>query len=434
MEVMLESQPRDGDSASFWNNPVAWFREKNLGRQYWTFFAVAFFFDAGFSIYVFLFNLYLLDVHFNERAIGLIGGAMMLGSLAGLLPAGALARKFGIKPLLFFCLTAAPLLSATRAMWMWEPAQIGLGFITGVAMCGWGVCFLPAIARLTTEKNRTSGFTLIFSASLATAAIGGVICGYLQQWAGRAGLTMQPAEVKRLILLASCATAALGLIPALRLRLPAILEDDIAPEFQELHRRWFDDWKMSPFLLRFLPLMAAWSAVLASFTPFANIYLSRDLNIPITQIGLIFSTVQIVQFSLGLFAPFIFRAVGLVNGIVAMQIFAAATLALLAGTRNSKLAIGLYLVFAAVQWMCAPGLYNLLMNETPDKDRSTASAMTMFSSSLAGSGATAGAGILFTRFGYPPVLVAIATLAVSVAVLFRLLMRHSISPDLNVQS
>jgi len=431
---MLESQPRDGDSASFWNNPVAWFREKNLGRQYWTFFAVAFFFDAGFSIYVFLFNLYLLDVHFNERAIGLIGGAMMLGSLAGLLPAGALARKFGIKPLLFFCLTAAPLLSATRAMWMWEPAQIGLGFITGVAMCGWGVCFLPAIARLTTEKNRTSGFTLIFSASLATAAIGGVICGYLQQWAGRAGLTMQPAEVKRLILLASCATAALGLIPALRLRLPAILEDDIAPEFQELHRRWFDDWKMSPFLLRFLPLMAAWSAVLASFTPFANIYLSRDLNIPITQIGLIFSTVQIVQFSLGLFAPFIFRAVGLVNGIVAMQIFAAATLALLAGTRNSKLAIGLYLVFAAVQWMCAPGLYNLLMNETPDKDRSTASAMTMFSSSLAGSGATAGAGILFTRFGYPPVLVAIATLAVSVAVLFRLLMRHSISPDLNVQS
>jgi MFS family permease len=434
VEVMLDSQPRDGDSASFWNNPVAWFREKNLGRQYWTFFAVAFFFDAGFSIYVFLFNLYLLDVHFNERAIGLIGGAMMLGSLAGLLPAGALARKFGIKPLLFFCLTTAPLLSAARAMWMWEPAQIGLGFITGVAMCGWGVCFLPAVARLTTENNRTSAFTLIFSASLATAAIGGVICGYLQQWAGRAGLTMQPAEVKRLILLASCATAALGLIPALRLRLPAILEDDIAPEFQELHRRWFDDWKMSPFLLRFLPLMAAWSAVLASFTPFANIYLSRDLNIPITQIGLIFSTVQIVQFSLGLFAPFIFRAVGLVNGIVAMQIFAAATLALLAGTRNSKLAIGLYLVFAAVQWMCAPGLYNLLMNETPDKDRSTASAMTMFSSSLAGSGATAGAGILFTRFGYPPVLVAIATLAVSVAVLFRLLMRHSISPDLNVQS
>lgn len=434
MEVMLESQPRDGDSASFWNNPVAWFREKNLGRQYWTFFAVAFFFDAGFSIYVFLFNLYLLDVHFNERAIGLIGGAMMLGSLAGLLPAGALARKFGIKPLLFFCLTAAPLLSATRAVWIWEPAQIGLGFITGVAMCGWGVCFLPAVARLTTEKNRTSAFTLIFSASLATAAIGGVICGYLQQWVGRAGLTMQPAEVKRVILLASCATAALGLIPALRLRLPAILEDEIAPEFQELRRRWFDDWKMSPFLLRFLPLMAAWSAVLASFTPFANIYLSRDLNIPITQIGLIFSTVQIVQFSLGLFAPFIFRAVGLVNGIVAMQIFAAATLALLAGTRNSKLAIALYLVFAAVQWMCAPGLYNLLMNETPDKDRSTASAMTMFSSSLAGSGATAGAGILFTRFGYPPVLVAIATLAVSVAVLFRLLMRHSISPDLNVQS
>jgi predicted MFS family arabinose efflux permease len=71
--------------------------------------------------------------------------------------------------------------------------------------------------------------------------------------------------------------------------------------------------------------------------------------------------------------------------------------------------------------MSAPGLYNLLMTETPDKERTTAAAMTMFCNALAASVATALAGILFTRFGYTPVLLGIAALALAVATLFRLI-------------
>ena len=434
METMLESQTGPNDTGSFWTNPSRWLREKSLGKQYWTFFAVAFFYDAGFSIYVFLFNLFLLDHHFNERAIGLVGGATTLGTLIGLIPAGAVARKIGVRPLLLFCLIAAPSLSAIRALLVWEPAQITLAFVAGVSTSGWGVCFLPAIARLTSVKNRTSAFTLIFSASLATATIGGIVCGYLQQWLARTGLAMQPVEVKRMILLASCATAALGLIPALRLRLPVVSDEETETEFQPLLQSWFLRKTLTPFLLRFLPLMAVWSAVLTAFTPFANVYLSASLHIPMTQIGLIFSTAQVIQFSLGLLAPLVFRALGLVNGIAGMQVFTAVALALLAATHNATLAITLYLIFSAAQWMSAPGLYNLLMNETPDKERSTASALTMFCNSLAGSAATAGAGASFTRFGYPPVLFAIAGAAASVSVLFRLLMGQAKSPDESMRS
>ena len=66
--------------------------------------------------------------------------------------------------------------------------------------------------------------------------------------------------------------------------------------------------------------MALWAAVLAAFTPFANVYLSRDLHIPLSQIGLIFSAAQIVQLCMGLLTPLVFRGLGLVNGIVATQI------------------------------------------------------------------------------------------------------------------
>jgi MFS family permease len=415
MDVRLAAPDRV-NAVSFWKSPSVWFRQKNLSRSYWIFFAAAFFFDAGFSIYFFLFNLYLLDRHFNERAMGWIGGAMTLGSLVGTLPAGALARRIGLRPLLIFLFISAPVLNACRALWIWEPAQISLAFLAGLAMSCWGVCFLSGIARFTTEQSRTAAFSLIFSASVGTSMLGGIVCGYLRQWLGMAGIAMQTAETKRLILLLSCGVVLLGLFPVLRL--PSLCKEKAANDTAPEHRHWLREWALHPFLRRFLPLMALWSAVLAAFTPFANVYLSRNLQIPMTQIGLIFSAAQVVQVCMGLIAPVVFRLMGLVKGIAATQLAAAFLLVSLAGARNRELAIALYLTFSAAQWMSSPGLYNLLMDQTPDEDRSTAAAMTLFCNALIGSAATAGAGVLFTRFGYPPVLIGISTVALLAALLF----------------
>jgi predicted MFS family arabinose efflux permease len=161
-----------------------------------------------------------------------------------------------------------------------------------------------------------------------------------------------------------------------------------------------------------------WTAVLASFTPFANVYLSKDLHISFAQIGLIYSTAQVVQLCVGLLTPVVFRWLGLVNGIVATQVATAAAIGCLAGTHDRRLAVALYLSFSATQWMSSPGLYNLLMSKVPDKDRSSAAAMTLFCNALLQSCATACAGILFVQFGYPRVLLGIAALALTAALLF----------------
>jgi len=417
VEGFLEIEPAQAGGQkhiSFWRNPVAWLTEKKLSRNFWVFFAAAFFFDFGFSVYFFLFNLFLLDFQFNERAIGLIGGALTLGSVVGTLPVGWLARRSGPRLLLIFCMIAAPLLGIVRTIWMLEWAQIGLAFLAGLAMCIWGVSFLPTVARLTTEENRSSAFSLIFSVSIGTSALGGAVCGYLPQWLKMAGYPMQAVEVKRIILLASCCIAMAGLIPLLRLRVP---EPESKDQSQgEIAKQ---PWRLSPFLLRFLPSMALWTAVLASFTPFANVYLSRDLGVPLHQIGMIFSAAQVIQLCVGLLTPLVFRWLGLVDGIVATQVATAAAMGCLAGTRHQGLAIALYLSLSATQWMSSPGLYNLLMSRVPDEERSSAAAMTMFCNALLQSCAIAGAGILFTRFGYPRVLVGIAALAFIAALLFR---------------
>jgi MFS family permease len=411
--------PIDGEQAvlqveaGHWWNPADWLMKKRLSRSFWIFFTLAFFFDFGFAVYFFLFNLFLLDLHFDERAIGLVGGALTLGSVAGTLPIGWLARKAGLRPFLTGCLILAPVLGIARALVVQETAQIVLAFLAGVAMCVWGVCFLPTVAGLTTEENRASAFSLIFSVSIGTSALGGVVCGYLPDWLKMAGYSLQAGEIKRWILIVSCGIAALGLIPLMALKLPK--PQPAADEEQPARR---PRWKIHPFLLRFLPCMALWTAVLASFTPFANVYLSRDLHIPLSRIGIIFSVAQIVQLAMGLLTPIVFRRLGLVPGIVATQIATAAALAWLGVTQDARLAVALYLGFSALQWMSSPGLYNLVMSRTPEKERSTAAAMTLFCNALLQSAATAGAGVLFARWGYPPVLGGIAVLALVTGLLF----------------
>jgi MFS family permease len=220
VEQLLQADDRPQQGVSFWRRPAAWLRGQKLGREYWVFFTAAFFFDFGFALYHFLFNLYLLDFHLNERTIGLIGSAAMIGGLTGTLPVGVLARRYGVRPLLLICFVASPALGVLRVVLMAERAQIGLAFLFGFTMTLWGVCFLPAIARITTDVNRQSGFSLIVSAAIGTAMLGGIVCGYVPRWLRDFGLAMQPADEKRLTLLASCFIAALGFFAVLRMRQP----------------------------------------------------------------------------------------------------------------------------------------------------------------------------------------------------------------------
>lgn len=406
----------------FWQSPRAWLRKHQLGRGYWVFFTAAFFFDAGFSVYFFLFNLYLLDFRFDERAIGFVNGAFTLGAMAGTIPVGILGRRIGMRPLLLACFLAAPTVGMLRAVWMWEPAQVTLAFIAGIAMCLWTVSFLPVVAELTTEDNRTAGMSMIFSVGVGTSALGGIVCGYLPDWLRYAGFSLTPANVKRFILIASCILAAAGIAAVLRLRLRSGASSADGSQRGSPQARWFALFRLRPFLRKFLFCIGLWSALIAAFAPFANVYLSRDLHVSLAGIGLIFSFAQGVQVLAGLLLPVIIRRAGMLNGILATELAAAVLLLMMAGAHHRELAIALYLAFSAAQWMSSPALYNLLMNETPEPERSTAAGFTMFINALAASVATTLAGTLYVRFGYAAVLIGVSAFAAAAAVSTRILL------------
>lgn len=395
-----------------------------LSRDFWTFFVAALFYEAGFGLYFFLFNLYLLDFHFDEKAIGLINGALSLGLLVSTLPVGFLARKIGNQPLLLFCFIVAPFLGVARALWMWELAQIGLALTAGLVMSIWTVSFLPVSASFTTESNRTSAIGLIFSVGIGATALGSAASGYLSHSISALspsfGVSLGPAEVKRVVLLTSCGVAALGSLPLLRLN-KRVSTPQATSAASPTPRIWDPGLLRNSFLRRYLPCMALWTSLMAAFTPFASVYFARERHIALTGIGLIFSLSQMAQLVAGLLIPAVVRRLGMLKAILVTQLGTALLLfGLVAGQHAWCLAA--FVMYSATQWMCSTAAYTLLMNSISEPDRSAASAMTMFANSLVTACATSAMGALLVRFGYAPVLMSMAALEAAVAILFWLLM------------
>ena len=363
----------------------SWWQADSLSRQFWIFFIAAFFFDLGISLYFFLFNLFLLNLRFDERMMGLVTGALTLGNVVGTVPVGFLARRFGLQKLLLFCFIALPFISIFRTVVATLPAQIGLAFVAGMALSCWPVCFAPAVASLTTESNRVFAFSIVFATGIGTGTLAGLAGGSLPHLL----LRDHPADGIRLVLIGASLLTCLGIWPVLRLRLGS-------PPKIERNRRP----PVHPFLLRFLPPFAIWSIITGSFIPFAPVFFQKHLGISLQHVGLIFSASQFAQFCAVLIMPLLFRGVGTQARIIGTQVVGAAAVFALGISHTASYAVVCYLVYTAVQFSAGPGFYGMLMSRTPEEDRSTSSAIQNVVGSLAAAGSAALTGALVVRYGY----------------------------------
>ena len=139
---------------------------KELGREFFIFLGTSFFFTLGMYIYFLLYNLYLLDRGLQENFLGLITSALGTGGIAGTIPAGVMAQRFGLRNTLLVCVTLVAIISGLRALVISQATLLGLAFLAGAATSIWAVSLPPAIAQLTGEKSRPLGFSIVFSSTL----------------------------------------------------------------------------------------------------------------------------------------------------------------------------------------------------------------------------------------------------------------------------
>jgi len=386
-----------------------WVSKFNLGKGFWLFFTSDFFFDLGMYVFFVLYNLYLLDRGVKENVVGLIASASAVGGIVGAIPAGLLAQRFGMRKALLTCLTMVPLIFALRSIVSSEISLIVLAFLGGLFITIWAVCISPALAQLTNERNRTVGFSTMFSSGIALGILGGQVGGRLPGWLGTVASTTSPERTKQLALLVACAFVAIGAIFVSRIKFSS------APAKE---RRVYPSGR---FFKRYLAAIAVWTLAGATFDPFYNVYFSQYLHMSVQQIGSIYSYAQFSQVIAIMATPLIFRKFGMVDGIVYLQISAAITLGVLAFCSRESLASIVYVGYMALHWMVEPGILLFLMNRVPAEERTGASALAFLVINIASALAAALAGASFTKFGYPLVLTVASIVGLGAAFFFRLM-------------
>lgn len=380
---------------------------EGFSKEYWKFFLAAFCMDFGFGLFVFLFNLYLTDLHFNEQVIGRILACFTLGNVAGTVPGMMVTRRYGLRPLLMITFSVVPILSVMRIWLFWEPAQLILAFATGAALCGWPICFSPAIAHLTSDRNRASGFSLAFATGIGLGTLAGVSGGYIPELLHRSSFHLSLVRGIQLVLIFASMAVAFGLWPLMRL--------DLKPTTQAVQSRLR---VFHPYLMRFLPAFVLWNVVTGSFPMFGAVYLQKSLGIPLGELGTVFAVSQLMQFAAVLCSPFLLKRIGTSGGIVAAQLGTAVFLVCIASAHLVQAALCFYVLYFAAQFMCGPGIYQLLMEHVPEAERSSASAMQNLSGALCQAGAAAITGACIVAYGYHALLLVDAGVAVLAAILF----------------
>jgi predicted MFS family arabinose efflux permease len=260
------------------------------------------------------------------------------------------------------------------------------------------VSLAPAIARLTSDKARATGFSVSTSSSIALGIFGNWLGGHLPGWLGG----------KRPAMLAGCALVALALWPSARLRIgPAPAEGT------KLYPR-------NRFVVRFLIVWAIWNLATGSFNPFFTTFFAR-LHTPVERIGLIMSGSQLAQVVALMLAPLVLRKMGLVSGTAAMMMATALALGGLAAGPAGWVAAAVFMTFTSCQWMSDPGVNTLLMDRVREQERTGASALTMLVAFAAQLVASLAGGAAIARFGYSAMLACAAGLAAVAALAFRAL-------------
>ena len=395
---------------------LRWFGAgSGLDAQYWRLFWAEGFFDFGMFIFVLLYNLYLLQLGFQEDFIGRVSGMMTAGSIAGALLAAVALRRFGLSTTIRAAFGFTALFSALRAFWTPTPALLGMATLAGVSAAGWPVAFPPAVTQLTTEKNRARAFSLISSVGIAIGVVGAQAAGHLPGWLTRLQLVSTSVQSYRVALLSGCVLVLIAMLMVGRANLGSK-----TAAVQKLR------WPTRP-VLRFLAAMVVWNFGTGAFNPFFNVFLVRH-GMQVEQIGSAVSVSQIAQIAAILASPWFFRQLGLVRGIAGMQFATALSLGALALMTGPIGAAAGYVVYMMTQYMSEPGMFTLLMDAAPADERGSASALNFLVMFASQAIAAALAGQMLTTFGYPPVLFAAGVICAASALLFRVLIDEPGTP------
>lgn len=353
----------------------------------------------GMQVFGVLFNLYLLQLGFDEVLVGQTIAATALGTMVGGIPSGILYNRLGGRwsfslGLLLIALTRLVLLLVVTPV-----PLIAASFFGGVANAVISTVWLPFMADETDKRERTYLFSVNDMLWTLAEMVGSLMGGFMPALF-MAHLTLASlAASQRISMIVAIDLSLLSLIPLLAMRPTSRLQDEEAggiavEEPQEgtpiPRRRGFIGGAAIVF---FVGLMMGASG-------FQNVYFSEFHQASDEQIGLIFALSRVAGL-LGIsLLPSLANRLGLVKtnlllGFVTAPFFflLGYPFPLLRATPIFLVGYGLY----RANWIL---YFNLVMEVVPPRDRGTQAGLRVVSAFLASSIAGAAGGWIIVQMGY----------------------------------
>lgn len=351
-----------------------WERPLNFGRTYLArlrlfsrnvrlFLVGLFLAGFGFTFWQLLFNLYLQEAGYSKAFIGDALGLGNLAIAAAALPAGLIAGRLRVKPLLIVSQTLS---FASLAAAILMPSSFGLiAFMAlGFALITFArVVSGPFIMRNTTPVERPYVFSALFIIMLASGVGGNALGGACKDLLMGAGVPALAAY--RETILIGVGVSFLGLPPFFLLK-AASGEGEAA---SVLRLSEFRQWNWPLFGRALLP-EALLSIGAGLIVQFMNLYFKDVFHSSDRDIGL-YMSLQATTMVFGvLLSPMLAERFGKVRTIVTTQLLSLPFMLLLGFTDLLSLALAAFLVRSVLMNMSAP-LANTLYMEVCRKEEQT---------------------------------------------------------------
>jgi MFS family permease len=341
-----------------------------------------------------LFNLYLVEQHFQPgfigRAVSFHGAGMALAAL----PAGILAERWGRRRTLILGALLDGVGLALRVIVPVPAFILAAGLVSGSGQALLAIAAAPFLTEHSTPRERTHLFSAFFANSLLAGVIGNLMGGWLPGVIQALPLTPHPnaAIAYRVTLLVAAALALMAALPLMRL-------GDLKEERIEGARAQVpieDRRKLFPITLNALLIGMGAGLVI----PFMNLYFATRFHSTSGQIGVLFSIAQISTAIAALLGPAIARRFGKLRTATASELLSLPFLVTLGAERRLEVAAGAFWIRASLMQAAAPLLQAFTMESLPSALRARASSLINMVWNIGWALSATLAGVVIEHFGY----------------------------------
>jgi lipopolysaccharide/colanic/teichoic acid biosynthesis glycosyltransferase len=392
---------------------------KSFSRNFWVYWTAGVVWSLGLMAYFLVYNLYLLDLGFNEAFVGRVSAAFTFGSLAATLPSGWLLTRLGIKRTIFSGAVLTGLTLLGRAILVSPVLLQCLAFANGASIGAWIVASPPFITQSTNSQVRSWAFSLWHGTSIGTGVLAGILVGFFSRHPGfllGAGFSSEQVE-KRALLFASSAIASSAIFVLFFLK-EVPVNSHVFLTFGRQERGLPLTAQGRKFVGRMLIVLFLWSLFVGSFPPFFNVFFHTVFRQPLAGISWIFSLAQLCQVAAVFCMPLLVSRLGKSKAIPTTQFLSALVLPLLVVVPQTLWAGALYIVYLSFQVMTEPALENFIMDSVLEEERAIVSSfryLTFFSVQAIAVWLT---GLAISRVGYPVVLPIVASTGLGASICF----------------